>query len=147
MSTITAIVPSSPHNREVEKFNKEVLNLIPQDEKIFLSADSVTDPAGASIFPVEYINKLDLNGWPPDRLALSVGTPMMLLQNLDRANRLCNGTRLLIGRFARHVIEAGVMTGDHKSHLAFIARISLTSEDAGESKALHVLSKDIWTPH
>ncbi|KAI9906790.1 hypothetical protein PsorP6_016163 [Peronosclerospora sorghi] len=43
----------SPHNREVEKFNKEVLNLIQQDEQFFLSADAVTDPAGASLIPVE----------------------------------------------------------------------------------------------
>ena len=122
----------APLNREVEKLNTDVLNQISGEHYIFLSADSIPDPAGANIIPIEYLNRLEPNGWPPHRLQLKIGAPITLLCNLDRSNGLCNGTRLLVERCSLRVIEATVMTGDHKGHRAFIPRIAITSQDAGK---------------
>ena len=40
----------------------------------------------------------------------------MLLHDLDRSNGLCNGTQLLEERCSPRVIEATMMTIDHKGH-------------------------------
>jgi hypothetical protein len=119
------------HNREVMEINEEILKLIPDNKRTYLSVDSITNPTGVDLIPVKYFNRLNPNGWPPHRLSHKVGTPMMLLRNLDRVNNLCNCMRLFIKWFAQRVIEAEVMTGDHKGHIAFVPRIPLTFEDAG----------------
>ena len=36
----------------------------------------------------EYLNMLEVSGWPPHKLMLKVGTPVMPLCNLDSSNRL-----------------------------------------------------------
>jgi hypothetical protein len=118
------------HNHEVMEINEEILKLILDNERTYLSANSISDPASADFIPVEYLNRLDPNGWPHHQLSHKVGTLMMLLRNLDHINGLCNGTRLLIRRFAQHVIEAEVMIGDHKGHIAFVLCRPLTSKDA-----------------
>ena len=52
----------APLNREVEKLNTYVLNQISGEHYIFLSADSILDPARANIIPIEYLNRLEPNG-------------------------------------------------------------------------------------
>jgi ATP-dependent DNA helicase PIF1 len=113
------------------EINEEILKLIPNNERTYLSTNSIMDLTCADFIPVEYLNRLKSNGWPLHWLSHKVGTPMMLLQNLDRVNGIYNGMQLLIRRFAPCVIEVEVMTRDHKGHIAFVPRIPLTSEDAG----------------
>ena len=62
------------------------------------------------------------------KLFLKVGTPVLLLRNLDPANGLCNGTRLLITRLGGRVIEGKILTGSCAGNTVFIPRIALTSE-------------------
>ena len=82
------------------------------------------------MIPTEYLNSLEVNGWPPHRLLLKVGSPIMLLRNLDPANGLCNGTRLIVRRCSARVVEAEVVTGDHAGYVAFIPRIALITEQS-----------------
>jgi ATP-dependent DNA helicase PIF1 len=48
---------------------------------------------------------LDLPGMPPYNLQLKVGSPVILLYNLNQP-RLCNGKRLVIEKLMENVIEA-----------------------------------------
>ena len=69
------------------------------------------------------------SGIPNHEIALKVGTPIMLLRNIDHANGLCNGTRLVITKLAKHILEARIMTGHHAGDKVLIPRMTMTSSD------------------
>ena len=88
----------SPKNDDARKLNEEVLQKLPGQLIEYLSIDSVQDENAGSrhLYPQEFLNTLDLSGMPPHRLKLKVGTPIMLLRNLNSDAGLCNGTRLQV---------------------------------------------------
>jgi len=96
----------------------QCLCLIPYtgEEKEYFSLDSIDhtkenkSDAFEQVTP-EFLNSLKTSGLPNHSIKLKVGTPIMLLRNLDQAEGLCNGTRLTIIRLANHVIEVKIITG------------------------------------
>ena len=62
------------------------------------SFDSAVDDPH-NYYPSEFLNTLTSNGLPPHVLKLKVGYPVILLQNIDSANRLFNDTRLVVRGF------------------------------------------------
>ena len=73
-----------------------------------MSSDSIsnsdsTSNGSAEIHPVEFLNNLKCSGTPNHELMLKVGTPVMLLRNIDHSNGLCNDTRLIITRLGDYV--------------------------------------------
>jgi ATP-dependent DNA helicase PIF1 len=117
-----------PRNVEVDHFNLEIQNLIPENEVKYYSIDKVLEEEKVVEYPVEFLNSIELSGLPSHELKLKVGTPLMLLRNLDPPV-LCNGTRVCIKNLLPHVIEAEVMTGCAKGEHVFIPRIPLMSQD------------------
>ena len=74
---------------------------MPGPTEIFPSADSAVDPSGSGIalttlYPTEFLNSINIGGFPLHHLALKVGCPIMLLRNLDPTTGMCNGTRLIV---------------------------------------------------
>lgn len=67
---------------------------------------------------------------PNHELKLKVGVPVMLLRNIDKSIRLCNGTRLLVTKMGTHIIEASVIFGDNFGEKVFILRLNLTPSDS-----------------
>ncbi|PWZ37531.1 ATP-dependent DNA helicase PIF1 [Zea mays] len=56
---------------------------------------------------------------------LKIGCPVILLRNIDPANGLCNGTRLVVRGFQRNSIDAEIVLGKR----IFLPRISLCPSD------------------
>jgi len=92
------------------------MGLIPGDEKEYLSVDSVcmcNDDIGLDHrwITTEFLNDSKCLGMPNHRLILKVGVPVMLLQNVDQASRLCNGTRLIVVSLGKNVMSLLLLRG------------------------------------
>jgi ATP-dependent DNA helicase PIF1 len=88
---------------------------------------AVDDPR--NYYPAEFLNTLTPNGLPPHVLKLKVGCPIILLRNIDPANGLCNGTRLVVRGFQRNTIDAEIVLGQHAGKCVFLPRIPLCPSD------------------
>jgi ATP-dependent DNA helicase PIF1 len=115
----------APHNIHVDDINHQALRRVSGQEQVYLSIDSAIKESGEPDhnMPVEFLNTMTFSGFPPHRLHLKPGTPVILLRNLDPPNSLCNGTRLIVKHLRDHVIEAKIMTGKHAGKTAFIPKI------------------------
>ncbi|CAD6985711.1 unnamed protein product [Tilletia controversa] len=120
-------------NIDVDDTNTHVLGMISGQVKVVHSADRALTPDGDSHpgFPPETLATINPSGMPPHQLAVKVGTPVMLLRNLDPSHGLCNGTRLLLTHIGNKVMEAKILTGasKHKGKSVFIPRIRNRSGD------------------
>ncbi|KAF1872414.1 hypothetical protein Lal_00016712, partial [Lupinus albus] len=99
----------------VDQINEYVLSIILGEEKDYLSSDSVNmsdvnDIKTVNILTTKFLNRLSTSGLPNHKIKLKVGTPIMLLRNLDQSKGLCNGTRLIVTKMANHVLEAKIMS-------------------------------------
>lgn len=101
------------HNEKVAKFYIYTLEAIPSEVQDYLSADRATDQDRANFVIQEFLNTLEISGWPSHKLRLKINAPIILLQNLDPSNRLYSGTRLIVRRFLARVIEAEILTRKH----------------------------------
>uniref|UniRef100_A0A0R0E6I2 ATP-dependent DNA helicase n=1 Tax=Glycine max TaxID=3847 RepID=A0A0R0E6I2_SOYBN len=119
----------------VDKINDYVLSLIPSDEKEYCSADSVDksdellNPTFGVLTP-EFLNTLKTSGIPNHKLRIKIGTPIILLRNLDQANGLCNGTRLIVTKLGTNVVEAEVITGPNVGYKTYIPRMNMSPSDS-----------------
>lgn len=105
----------APKNAIVDVINNYILDLIPGEEKTYLSYDSphyaksgVDKPD--DVHTTEFLNTIVASGIPNHKIRLKVGVPVMLLRNIDQNLGLCNGTRLVITRMGKYVLEAKVIT-------------------------------------
>jgi len=118
-------------NTIVEQVNDYVLDLIPAEEKIYLSYNTpyhknIDGDAVDDIHTPEFLNTIVVSELPNHRLRLKVGAPVMLLRNIDQSLGLCNGTRLIITKIGKSVLEGRVISGSNIDEKVFISRLSLT---------------------
>ena len=111
-----------------------MLDLIPDEEKVYLSYDSTIsqNKDGDSIDDLhtpEFLNTIVASGIPNHKIRLKVGVPVMLLRNIDQRAGLCNGTRLIITRMDKFVLEGKVISGSNIGEKVFIPRLSLIPSD------------------
>ncbi|KAL6530588.1 hypothetical protein OROMI_028477 [Orobanche minor] len=118
----------------VDEVNQYMNAQLAGDGRLYLSSDepchsnSTTDVINA-LHTTEFLNEIRSSGVPNHELNLKVGTPVMLLRNVDHSIGLCNGTRMVVTRLGNHVIEAEILTGSNAGHRALIPRMSLTPSD------------------
>ncbi|ELQ76778.1 DNA helicase PIF1/RRM3 [Trachipleistophora hominis] len=73
---------------------------------------------------------------PPHKLVLKRGTLIMLLPNLDLANDLLNGTRLIVDELHNNFIIATIVTGSKKGNRVIIPKINMA---LSETQLLFIL--------
>ncbi|KAF7835735.1 uncharacterized protein G2W53_010594 [Senna tora] len=107
----------APTLDDVASINDYMLSFLPGEESIYLSSDSMCnqDPNSqlAEVYTTKFLNTISGSGLPYHQLKLKVGAAIMLLRNIDKSMGLCNGTRLIVARLCKHVIEATIISGDN----------------------------------
>ena len=123
-----------PRNDTTDEINNLILDMLPEQKNVYLSVDSVIPYANEKgdteiLYPPEYLNLLNFNGFPKHQLEVKVGAPIMLLRNINQMNGLCNGTRMIVTQLLPRIIEAKVITGTHIGHKVYIPKITLNHND------------------
>lgn len=118
----------APKNDDVNKINHQIQLKLPGEVVKYKSIDTVIDEEQAVNYPIEFLNSLEPSGMPPHILTLKVGSPLMLIRNLDPP-KLCNGTRLAVKKLSPNLIEATIISGKCKGEDVLIPRIPMISTD------------------
>ncbi|XP_024633552.1 ATP-dependent DNA helicase PIF1-like [Medicago truncatula] len=121
-------------NLIVEKINDYMLDMVPGEEKLYLSYDSPIhrNRNGDHIDDVhipEFLNTITASGLPNHNVRLKVGVSVMLLRNIDTRYGLCNGTKLFITRMGRYIIEGRVIFESNVGDQIFVSRLSISPSD------------------
>jgi hypothetical protein len=137
----------SPRNSDVTDLNQKILDMMPGEAESLFSVDSVVDEAGvddgisgSNALPPEFLQTLNPTGLPPGHLQLKHGCPLILLRNLCPMRGLCNGTRMILVRMSRRVLEVKLLGGEHDGQLALIPRITLAPAE-GQTGLAFVLKR------
>jgi hypothetical protein len=126
---VTSRAILSTRNDCVDIINLKMIEHLQGEEMVYHSFDSIEDDPH-NYYPEEFLNTLTPNGLPPYMLKLKINCPIMLLRNIDPANGLCNGTRLVVCGFQKNTINAEIVIGHHSGMRVFLPRILLClSED------------------
>ena len=113
---ITSHIMMCPKNDTTDQINEFVMNQIPGEAKILLSADSnqgAMDSNQGAMYPTEFINSIMLPSLLPHRLYLKKYASVILLRSLDPPQGLCNGSRLTVIKISSHVIDGEIATGSY----------------------------------
>ncbi|XP_031111748.1 uncharacterized protein LOC116015711 [Ipomoea triloba] len=124
----------APTLEVVDEVNDYMTSMHDAEARTYYSSDSVCSTESfpgiaASLHTPELLNGLKCSGLPNYSLTLKVGSPVMLLRNIDPSAGLCNGTRLIITKLVEHVIEAKVLFGNNAGNRVLIPRLTITPSD------------------
>ncbi|PWZ13684.1 ATP-dependent DNA helicase PIF1 [Zea mays] len=125
---ITSRAILSTRNEWVDMINVKMIDRFQGEHMVYHSFDSAMDDPH-NYYPPEFLNTLTPNGLPPHVLKLKIGCHVILLWNIDPANGLCNGTRLVVRGFQRNSIDAEIVLGQHAGKRIFLPRIPLCPSD------------------
>ena len=119
-------------NRTVDMINSLVIEKLDQIPRVYASADSIeeSEDINSAMFPVEFLNSLNISGMPEHLLRLKIGVPVMLIRNLNPRNGLSNGTRMIIVGLNEHSIECQVSTGKAKGQIILLPRIDFIANNS-----------------
>jgi len=111
-----------------------MLDLMPGEEKTYLGYDTPLTQNGNcdavdDVHTLEFLNTINASGLPHHNIRLKIRVPIMLLRNIDLKLGLCNGTRLIITRMRKFVLEANVISGSNIGEKVFIPKLSLSPSD------------------
>nr|GEU53952.1 ATP-dependent DNA helicase PIF1-like [Tanacetum cinerariifolium] len=86
----------------VDMINERMHSLIPGDQKIYESSDSVSvadadyTKFNLDLYTTDFLNTIRMSGVPHHMVTLKIGAPVMCMRNIDQMVGLCNETRLQI---------------------------------------------------
>jgi ATP-dependent DNA helicase PIF1 len=122
----------TPTNEHANEINSLALQMLGGSTITLHSTDYVQDDnaSASALFPVEYLNSINVSGLPPHTLHLREGVPIILLRNINPQQGLCNGTRLRVIAFRASVIQAEVISGPAAGKKVLIPRIPMCPSQA-----------------
>ena len=115
----------------LDKFQSVVNDSSSYQNKTYASDDSVGLDDVEAMFSKEWLNEQEYNGIPLHKLKLKVGAPVILLRNVNPAEGLCNGTRLIIKELHDYSMHCVVMSNPNKSVYLPRMILSPSSNQAG----------------
>ena len=115
-------------NEFVDEINSLLINRLSGTEIRYYSCDETIDQHKQAELQ-DFLHSLHPPSLPPHELVLKSNCPLMLLRNLNPAEGLCNGTRLIALRFSKNVIHAKIVVGTFSGKEVFIPRITLHCSD------------------
>nr|GEW37624.1 hypothetical protein [Tanacetum cinerariifolium] len=147
----------STKNEHVDELNDKLIDRFRGDEKIYYSFDAAQDDKN-NLYPMEFLNSLNVSGLPPHVLWLKIRCPIILLRNLDPSDGLCiiNSPRSLSASSPRpwlHVqwwqcwakLEIGLLVVDMSYLLRSVKLYTSVHGHYGECQNYHAFWKDNWT--
>ncbi|GKD01668.1 DNA helicase, partial [Tanacetum coccineum] len=123
-----------PKNDTAYAVNAKILSSIEGHSKTYLSIDEAIPISRETsetkmLYPMEYLNSITFPSFPPHELQLKVGSPIMLLINVNLLGGLCNGTRMIVRSLMSKLIKAQIITGTRIGEKMCIHKIPLTYND------------------
>jgi ATP-dependent DNA helicase PIF1 len=116
-------------NKKVDEINDIATQLMHGEEIIKLSCDKLITDSQQSLYPKEFLNRLNISGLPPHKLVLKIGQPIILLRNINSTAGLGNGTRLIVKNIYERLIEAQISFGTFSGTTVFIPKMAIISSD------------------
>jgi hypothetical protein len=103
----------APRNVDVTETNQKILAKLPGEQIVSHSAESVEQDNRSTCghddeIPEDFLRSLDPPSLPLSKLKMKIGCPLMLLRNLDLSKGLCNGTRMILLRHYRRILEVQI---------------------------------------
>ena len=93
---------------------------------MYRSADSaMLQDEIPSDLPGENLNTPPVSGFPPHNMTLKMGSPVILLRNLDPQRGLSNETRLIVTNLKSRVSGCLILSGTHRGENVVVPRIRL----------------------
>ena len=102
---------------------------MPASSKLYNSTDTAMSDDEATHYTPEFLNSIEASGLPPHKLNIKIGMPVMVLLSLNPP-RLMNGTRCIVTKPLRNVIEVKIAAGPFKNETHVIPPIHLQPSDS-----------------
>ena len=114
----------APLNETTRTINATLVPQLPGETVEYRSLDSVLDESQAVHFPIEFLNSLEVSGFPSRTMSLKLSAPIIILRSLDPP-KVTNGTRCVITKLSANTIEAKISHGRYAGQDIIIPRIPL----------------------
>ena len=119
--------------------NSLILDAFPGPVHELWAVDKAIDPDNPqnmlTSYTPEFLHSLTPSGFPPALLKIKLGSPIIVLRNLQPKQGVCNGSRGIVTRLTRQVLEVRLLSGNY----VLLPRIKLIYIDPEMSYHLHRL--------
>ncbi|XP_013723556.1 uncharacterized protein LOC106427374 [Brassica napus] len=124
----------TPRNDTVDEINAYTISKTDGESKDYYSYDSfevseTQSNQNDTLYAIEYLHSMEFPGLSSHKLTLKVGSPIMLMCNINQTKGLCNGTRMILTHIGERVLKADIITGSHIGNEVLIPRIILLQGD------------------
>ncbi|XP_058762792.1 uncharacterized protein LOC131636151 [Vicia villosa] len=116
---------------KIAEFSDRLLKIGEGNSRDYISSNSVDrseihDRDILDVLGPEFLSSLKTFGLPNHHIKLKVGTPIMLMRNIDQSEGLFNGTHLIVSKLATHVLEAHIMGGKKDGNIVYIPKMNMS---------------------